>query len=76
MPSATWTSRWPVLPSSSPPCSSTPKLDGIPADILAAALQQAKEARATILEVINECIDGPAEMSEFAPRIITTSVPG
>ena len=45
------------------------------ADILAAALQQAKEARATILEVINECIDGPAEMSEFAPRIITTSVP-
>ena len=35
------------------------KLDGIPADILAAALQQAKEARATILEVINECIDGP-----------------
>ena len=32
-------------------------------------------ARATILEVINECIDGPAEMSEFAPRIITTSVP-
>ncbi|KFI84955.1 MULTISPECIES: polyribonucleotide nucleotidyltransferase [Bifidobacterium] len=51
------------------------KLDGIPADILAAALQQAKEARTTILEVINECIDGPAEMSEFAPRIITTTVP-
>ena len=39
------------------------KLDGIPADILASALQQAKEARTTILEVINECIDGPAEMS-------------
>ena len=38
-------------------------------------MQQAKEARATILEVINECIDGPAEMSEFAPRIITTTVP-
>ena len=51
------------------------KLDGIPADILAAALQQAKEARATILEVINECIDGPAEMSPYAPRIITTQVP-
>ncbi|KFI91829.1 guanosine pentaphosphate synthetase I/polyribonucleotide nucleotidyltransferase [Bifidobacterium saguini DSM 23967] len=51
------------------------KLDGIPADILAAALQQAHEARTTILEVINECIDGPAEMSEFAPRIITTTVP-
>ncbi len=51
------------------------KLDGIPADILASALQQAKEARTTILEVINECIDGPAEMSPYAPRIITTSVP-
>jgi polyribonucleotide nucleotidyltransferase len=51
------------------------KLDGIPADILAGALQQAKEARTTILEVINECIDEPAEMSPLAPRIITTSVP-
>ncbi|MDN6017613.1 MAG: polyribonucleotide nucleotidyltransferase, partial [Bifidobacterium mongoliense] len=51
------------------------KLDGIPADVLAAALQQAKEARTTILEVINECIDSPAEMSPYAPRIITTTVP-
>ena len=51
------------------------KLDGIPADILAGALQQAHEARATILDLINECIDGPAEMSEYAPRIITTTVP-
>ena len=34
-----------------------------------------KEARTTILEVINECIDGPAEMSPYAPRIITTTVP-
>lgn len=51
------------------------KLDGIPADILASALNQAKEARTTILEVINECIDEPAEMSETAPRIITTKVP-
>ncbi|MDF7664330.1 polyribonucleotide nucleotidyltransferase [Bifidobacterium sp. ESL0763] len=51
------------------------KLDGIPADVLAAALQQAKEARTTILEVINECIDAPAEMSPYAPRILTTKVP-
>ncbi|MEK0306136.1 polyribonucleotide nucleotidyltransferase [Bifidobacterium favimelis] len=51
------------------------KLDGIPASILSAALQQAKEARNTILEVIDECIDGPAEMSPYAPRIITTKVP-
>lgn len=51
------------------------KLDGIPADILAGALKQAHEARMTILEVINECIDGPAEMSQYAPRILTTHVP-
>jgi polyribonucleotide nucleotidyltransferase len=51
------------------------KLDGIPADVLASALNQAKEARTTILEVINECIDCPAEMSPTAPRIITTTVP-
>ena len=51
------------------------KLDGIPADILAAALQQAFEARMTILEVIDECIDGVNEMSPYAPRIITTTVP-
>ena len=51
------------------------KLDGIPADILAGALQQAYEARTTILEVIDECIDGVNEMSPYAPRIITTKVP-
>ncbi|KFF30730.1 polyribonucleotide nucleotidyltransferase [Bifidobacterium bombi] len=51
------------------------KLDGIPADVLSAALQQAKDARTTILEVIDECIDAPAEMSPTAPRIITTNVP-
>ena len=51
------------------------KLDGIPADILAGALQQAREARATILEVIEECIDEPAEMSPYAPRIMTMTVP-
>ena len=51
------------------------KATGLTFDILARALQQAKEARTTILEVINECIDGPAEMSPYAPRIITTTVP-
>ena len=51
------------------------KLDGIPADILAGALQQAYEARTTILEVIDECIDGVNEMSPYAPRIIATKVP-
>ena len=51
------------------------KLDGIPASVLAGALTQARGARLTILDVMREAIDTPAEMSEFAPRIITIKVP-
>jgi polyribonucleotide nucleotidyltransferase len=51
------------------------KLDGIPASVLAAALQQARAARLTILDVMREAIDAPAEMSPYAPRIITIKVP-
>ncbi len=51
------------------------KLDGIPADVLAAALNQAKDARTAILEVMGEAIEGPGEMSLHAPRIITMRVP-
>ncbi len=51
------------------------KLDGIPAEVLAGALTQAKEARLHILEVMAEAIEGPDEMSPFAPRIITVKVP-
>jgi polyribonucleotide nucleotidyltransferase len=51
------------------------KLDGIPATVLGGALRQARGARLTILDVMREAIDAPAEMSEFAPRIITIKVP-
>ena len=51
------------------------KLDGIPADVLAGALTQAKGARLTILDVMAEAIDEPDEMSPFAPRIITIKIP-
>ncbi len=51
------------------------KLDGIPADVLAGALTQAHDARQTILDVMAEAIDGPAEMSPYAPRIITIKIP-
>jgi polyribonucleotide nucleotidyltransferase len=51
------------------------KLDGIPASVLASALTQAKDARNTILDVMNEAIDGPDEMSLYAPRIITIHIP-
>ncbi len=51
------------------------KLHGIPASVLGAALKQARDARLTILDVMREAINAPADMSENAPRIITVKVP-
>jgi polyribonucleotide nucleotidyltransferase len=51
------------------------KLDGIPSQVLGAALSQAKDARLTILEVMAEAIDAPDEMSPYAPRVTTIKVP-
>jgi polyribonucleotide nucleotidyltransferase len=51
------------------------KLDGIPASVLAGALTQARDARMHILDVMNEAIDAPDEMSPYAPRVITVKVP-
>jgi len=51
------------------------KLDGIPAEVLAAALTQARDARLAILDVMGEAIEAPEEMSLHAPRIITVKVP-
>jgi polyribonucleotide nucleotidyltransferase len=51
------------------------KLDGIPSKVLAGALEQAKDARLTILEVMAEAIDSPDEMSPYAPRVTTIKVP-
>ena len=52
------------------------KIDGIPADVLAAALQQAKEARLTILDVMAGAIAEPrAEVRETAPKIVSFTIP-
>ncbi len=51
------------------------KLDGIPSDVLAAALQQAKAARLSILDVMLEAIDAPDEMNPYAPRVLTVKIP-
>ncbi|MDK8794464.1 polyribonucleotide nucleotidyltransferase [Corynebacterium sp. MSK041] len=51
------------------------KLDGIPSDVLANALNQAKDARVTILDTMAEIIEGPDEMSPLAPKITTVHVP-
>ena len=51
------------------------KLDGIPSDVLAGALSQAREARLHILGVLAEAIDTPDEMSPNAPRVIAVTIP-
>ncbi|HEX8081763.1 MAG TPA: polyribonucleotide nucleotidyltransferase, partial [Jatrophihabitans sp.] len=51
------------------------KLDGIPSNVLAAALQQARTARLAILEVMGEAIDAPDEMAPTAPRVLTVKIP-
>lgn len=51
------------------------KLDGIPSEVLSEALGQAREARIEILGLMNDAIDAPDAMSEFAPRITTISIP-
>jgi polyribonucleotide nucleotidyltransferase len=51
------------------------KLDGIPSDVLAGALTQAKDARLTILGVLNAAIDSPDEMAPTAPRVISVQIP-
>jgi len=51
------------------------KLDGIPSEVLGSALQQARDARLTILDVMHEAIDQPDEMSQYAPRVTSVKIP-
>jgi polyribonucleotide nucleotidyltransferase len=52
------------------------KIDGIPADVVTAALDQAKVARLQILEVMNAAIAAPRdEVAPSAPKITTIHIP-
>jgi polyribonucleotide nucleotidyltransferase len=52
------------------------KIDGIPADVLAGALDQAREARLAILDVMAQAIPEPrSEVAETAPKIISFEIP-
>jgi polyribonucleotide nucleotidyltransferase len=52
------------------------KIDGLPADVLAQALQQARDARLKVLEVMNQAISEPRdEVGETAPKIISFEIP-
>ena len=52
------------------------KLDGIDSQVLRGALAQARDARLQILDLMEQAIDAPDEMSPYAPRIITVQVRG
>ncbi len=52
------------------------KIDGIPADVLASALQQARDARMAILESMNSALAAPrAEVGATAPKIVSFNIP-
>ncbi|HMD45103.1 MAG TPA: polyribonucleotide nucleotidyltransferase [Acidimicrobiales bacterium] len=52
------------------------KIDGLPADVLAQALRQAKEARLTILDVMRGAIAAPrSEVAASAPKIVSMEIP-
>ena len=52
------------------------KIDGIPAEVLASALNQAKEARLAILDVMKAAISEPRDdVSDVAPKIISFEIP-
>ncbi|APT92348.1 polynucleotide phosphorylase [Corynebacterium phocae] len=51
------------------------KLDGIPSKVLADALEQARDARAAILDTMETVIDSPDEMSALAPKITSVKIP-
>jgi len=52
------------------------KIDGIPAEVLAQALAQAREARMQILAVMNDAISEPrADVGGNAPKIVSFEIP-
>jgi polyribonucleotide nucleotidyltransferase len=52
------------------------KVTGLPAEVLAAALKQAREARLFVLDHMARTIDRPREApSEKAPRVVTIQIP-
>ena len=51
------------------------KLDGLPSKILAGALDQARDARFYILDIMARAIDSPDEMAPTAPRVLSVRIP-
>ena len=72
---ATWTSRSPAREFVTA-IQLDMKVSGMPAEVLAGALQQAREARFAILDVMEATIPAPRDaVNPIAPRIITIQIP-
>ncbi|HUF62280.1 MAG TPA: polyribonucleotide nucleotidyltransferase [Verrucomicrobiales bacterium] len=51
------------------------KLPGLPLSILEEAIEMARQARGTVLDVMNAAISAPQTLSPYAPRIETLKIP-
>jgi polyribonucleotide nucleotidyltransferase len=52
------------------------KIDGLPADVLGQALQQAREARMQIMDIMAAAISEPApDVKPYAPKIVAFEIP-
>jgi len=52
------------------------KISGLPREILAQALEQARKGRLELLEIMNQAIsEGRPEVSQYAPRIFSIKIP-
>ena len=51
------------------------KIAGVTTEIMKKAMEQARAGRMHILGKMKECIDKPAEISQYAPKILTMKIP-
>ncbi|QTQ12131.1 polyribonucleotide nucleotidyltransferase [Treponema parvum] len=51
------------------------KIAGVTTEIMKKAMEQAKEGRLHILSIMEKCIDKPAPISQFAPKILSMKIP-
>ena len=51
------------------------KIPGVTTEIMKKALEQARVGRLHILSIMEKCIDKPAPLSPYAPKILTMKIP-
>ncbi len=51
------------------------KIAGVTTEIMKKALEQARQGRLHILSIMEKCIDKPAPISQYAPKILSMKIP-